>query len=264
MKYLKKFNEEYSSQTYGKISRNLLKKANDLPTSTFRERSIKSNLEKRAKNIKDHSIFIEKIENLNKWKEQLLENSPFGMFNLTIENVETGETLSGEFALSIEFDELAFMDEPENGIGLFVGIIPSSKELALEYMDKFPDSDMGNGFIWSMIVSLKYEISDDKVIMKSFEITDYDSDSNGGAIFSDKESAEKFKTLLKDIFGNKQLGYPSGYTDAVDIYDKLESCILHTTDSKNNTFGSDYNFKLQNISDFISKLNVKNDIGYLQ
>ena len=148
MKYLKKFNEEYSSQTYGKIARSITKKAKDLPTSTFRERSIKTNLENRAQKIKDHAKFIEDIENLNKWKEQLQENSPFGMFNLTIENSETGETLSGEFAINVNFDELAFSDDPENGpIGLFVGIIPSSKELALEYMDKFPDSDMGNGFI---------------------------------------------------------------------------------------------------------------------
>lgn len=260
MKYLKKFNEEYSSQTYGKIARGITKKAKDLPTSTFRERSIKTNLENRAQKIKDHAKFIENIENLNKWKEQLQENSPFGMFNLTIENSETGETLSGEFAINVNFDELAFSDDPENGpIGLFVGIIPSSKELALEYMDKFPDSDMGNGFIWSMIVSLNYEIVDGQVIMNGFKMDDYDSDSSGGAAFTNKGSAERFQMLLVDIFSNKELGYPSGYTDAADIYEKLKNCILIE-----NSFGSEYGFELKKVSDFISKLNLKQDIGYLK
>ena len=65
MKYLKKFNEEYSSQTYVKIARCITKKAKDLPTSTFRERSIKTNLENRAQKIKDHAKFIENIEKFN-------------------------------------------------------------------------------------------------------------------------------------------------------------------------------------------------------
>ena len=259
MKYLKKFNEEYSSQTYRKIAREVEKKAKELPTSTFRERSIKSDLESRALKIKDHSKFIENIENLAKWKDALQDYSPFGMYNLTVENIETGETLKGDFALSIHFDELAFSDDPEYGIGLFVGIIPSSKELVSEYLEKFPDSEMGNGFIWSMIVSLKYDIVDGQVILKNFELDDYDSDSYGGAIFSDRNSAESFKNLLIQIFNNPDLGYPSGYRDVDFIWEKLESCIL-----AENSFSSDYGFRLEDVADFIKTLNTREYIGYLR
>jgi hypothetical protein len=257
MKYLKKFNEEYSSQTYRKIAREVEKRAKDLPTSTLRERSIKSDLETRAQRIKDHSKFIENIENLAKWEDELKIHSPFGFYNLTVENPETGETLNGEFALSIHFDELAFSDEPEYGIGLFVGIIPSSKELVSEYLEKFPDCDMDNGFIWSMIVSLQYDIIDGQVIMKKFEISDYDGESYGSAVFTNRRSAENFKSLLVNIFSNKDLNYPSGYRDVDTIWEKLESCIL-----AENSFSSDYGFKLEDVANFISSKPTR-EIGYL-
>ena len=258
MKYLKKFNEEYSSDTYRKIARELEKKVKDLPTSTFRERKAKSDLESRSMKIKDHSKFIENMENLVKWEEELNLYAPFGFYNLTVENTETGETLSGEFALSINFDELAFSDEPEYGIGLFVGIIPSSKELVSEYLEKFPDCDMDNGFIWSMIVYLQYDIVDGQVIMKKFNLDDYDGESYGSSVFTDRESALRFKTLLVSIFSNKDLEYPSGYRDVDTLWQKLESCIL-----AENSFSSEYGFKLEDVADFISKLNIRTDIVHL-
>ena len=75
---------------------------------------------------------------------------------------------------------------------------------------------------------------------------DYDEDMNGKVTFADRSSANKFKNLLIQFFTNKDLGYPSGYTDADDIYEKLETCIL-----AENSFSSDYGFKLEDAAEYI-------------
>jgi hypothetical protein len=42
------------------------------------------------------------------------------------------------------------------------------------------------------------------------------------------------------------LGYPSGYTDIEEMYEKLEACIL-----AENSFSSEYGFKLEDAAEYI-------------
>jgi hypothetical protein len=236
MKYLKKFNEELRPQTYMSAARKLDKLGHH----------------DRANALKDWAKETEKKEEMIKWQDRIQDYSPFGTFKMTIKNPEKrswtgkGDTLTGDFHLDINFDELAFSDEPENGITFFLGLIPSSEDLIYQYMDLCPDYDFGNGFFWGKIFTLKYDLSDDQVKFTKYELWDYDEDMNGKVAFADRASANKFKTLLIQIFSNPQLGYPSGYTDADDLYEKLTNTIL-----AENSFSSDYGFKLEDAADYI-------------
>ena len=75
---------------------------------------------------------------------------------------------------------------------------------------------------------------------------DYDDEMNGKINFADRASANKFKNLIIQIFSNPQLGYPSGYTDADDLYEKLTNTIL-----AENSFSSDYGFKLEDAAEYM-------------
>lgn len=230
MKYLKKFNEELRPQTYMSAARKLDKLGHT----------------DRANALKDWSREMEKKEEMIKWQDHIQDYAQFGTFKMTIKNPETGETLTGDFHLDINFDELSFSDEPENGICFFLGLIPSSEDLIYQYMDICPGYDFGNGFFWGKIFTLQYDLSDEQVKFTKYELFDYDDEMNGKVNFADRASANKFKTLLIQIFSNPQLGYPSGYTDADDLYEKLTNTIL-----AENSFSSDYGFKLEDAAKYI-------------
>jgi len=229
MKYLKKFNEELRPQTYLSAARKLDKLGHH----------------DRAKALKDWAREMETKEEMVKWRDRIQDYAPFGTFKMNIKNTETGETLTGDFHLDISFDEMAFSDEPESGISFFIGLIPTSEDLINQYMELCPDYDFGNGFFWGKIFNLEYELGD-TVTFTKWNFWDYDEDMNGKITFADRGSANKFKTLLIQFFTNKDLGYPSGYTDADDIYEKLETCIL-----AENSFSSDYGFKLEDAAEYI-------------
>lgn len=229
MKYIKRFNEELRPQTYMSAARKLDKLGHT----------------DRANVLKDWAKETEKKEEMIKWQDRIQDYAQFGTFKLIIKNTETNETLTGDFHLDVNFDELAFSDGPESGITFFLGLIPTSEDLIYRYMELCPDYDFGNGFFWGKIFTLGYEL-EDMVKFTKWNMWDYDDEMNGKIYFADRSSANKFKNLLIQIFSNPQLGYPSGYTDADDLYEKLTNCIL-----AENSFSSDYGFRLEDAAEYI-------------
>lgn len=242
MKYLKRFNEELNSSTYMSASRKLNKMGHT----------------DRAAELKDWSQQTERKEEMVKWKDRLRDYSPFGTYKINIVNPETGEKLTGDFALDINFDELSFEDTFESakdgdndikdvGIPLFIGLIPTSEELMKKCEEIMPAAEFGNGMFWGTVISLDFDVISNQVNFTKFVLDNYDEGLSGDVSFADRASASKFKTLLKNIFTNPELGYPSGYNDADSLYQKLEQVILIQQ-----SFSSDYGFELKQVADFIN------------
>jgi hypothetical protein len=248
MKYLKRFNEELKPRTY----MNAAKKLTDLGHTD------------RANTLKDWANESEKREDMIKWKERVQEYSAFGTYKVNIVNPDLinppfGEKYTGDFYLDINFDELAFEDNFEyekekdpnniNGVGIFffIGLIPTSEEVLKKCEEVMPDAEFGNGMFWGMSCGIDFKVENGQVILEKFTLEDYDENLSGNVSFADRASAGKFKNLLKSIFSNPDLNYPSGYTDADSIYQKLEQVILIQQG-----FSSDYGFELKNVADFIN------------
>ena len=243
MKYLKRFNEELRPRTY-------LSAAKKLTTIGHTDR---------ANTLKDWANETEKREEIAKWKEQLQNYSPFGIYKMNVVNPETGEKLTADFALDVNFDELAFEDsfeyekekDPNNVSGVniffFIGLIPTSEELIKKCEEIMPEPEFGNGMFWGMCFGIDFKVQNGEVIFDKFSLDDYDDNLSGNVSFADRASAGKFKNLLKSIFSNPDLNYPSGYTDADSLYQKLEQVILIQQG-----FSSDYGFELKNVADFIN------------
>jgi hypothetical protein len=243
MKYLKRFNEELRPRTY-------LSAAKKLTAIGHTDR---------ANALKDWAGETERREEITKWKEQLQNYSPFGIYKVNVVNPETGEKLTADFALDVNFDELAFEDnfeyekqkDPNNisevSIFFFVGLIPTSEEVLKKCEEVMPEPEFGNGMYWGMSCGIDFKVENGQVILDKFALDDYDDNLSGNVSFADRASAGKFKNLLKSIFSNPDLNYPSGYTDADSIYQKLEQVILIQQG-----FSSDYGFELKNVADFIN------------
>jgi hypothetical protein len=243
MKYLKRFNEELKPRTY-------LSAAKKLTAIGHTDR---------ANALKDWAGETEKREEITKWKEQLQNYSPFGIYKVNVVNPESGEMFTADFALDINFDELAFEDnfeyekqkDPNNvnevSIFFFVGLIPTSEELIKKCEEIMPEPEFGNGMYWGMCFGIDFKVQNGEVILDKFRLDDYDDNLSGNVSFADRASAGKFKNLLKSIFTNPDLNYPSGYTDAASLYEKLEQVILIRQG-----FSSDYGFELKNVADFIN------------
>lgn len=245
MKYLKRFNEELKPRTY-------LSAAKKLTAIGHTDR---------ANALKDWAGETEKREEITKWKEQLQNYSPFGIYKVNVVNPESGEMFTADFALDINFDELAFEDnfeyekqkDPNNvnevSIFFFVGLIPTSEELIKKCEEIMPEPEFGNGMYWGMCFGIDFKVQNGEVILDKFRLDDYDDNLSGNVSFADRASAGKFKNLLKSIFTNPDLNYPSGYTDAASLYEKLEQVILIRQG-----FSSDYGFELKNVADFINTI----------
>lgn len=245
MKYLKRFNEELKPRTY-------LSAAKKLTAIGHTDR---------ANALKDWAGETEKREEITKWKEQLQNYSPFGIYKMNVVNPETGEKLTADFALDVNFDELAFEDsfefekqkDPNNVSGVniffFIGLIPTSEELIKKCEEIMPEPEFGNGMYWGMCFGIDFKVQNGEVILDKFSLDDYDDNLSGNVSFADRASAGKFKNLLKSIFTNPDLNYPSGYTDAASLYEKLEQVILIRQG-----FSSDYGFELKNVADFINTI----------
>lgn len=243
MKYLKRFNEELNPRTY-------LSAAKKLSAIGHTDR---------AEELKDWAKETEKREEITKWKDRLQDYGLFGTYKLNIVNPETDEKFTADFNLDINFDELAFEDnfewqkekDPNNvddvSIFFFIGLIPTSEEVLRKCIEIMPDSDFGNGFFWGMSCGIDFKVQKGQVILEKFTLDDYDENVAGNVSFADRSSANKFKTLLKNIFSNPELNYPSGYTDVEYLYQKLEQVICIQQ-----SFSSDYGFELKDVADFIN------------
>lgn len=249
MKYLKRFNEELKSGTYYNAARKLKK----------------MNQPDRADALKKWGDKVEFSENLVKWRESVEEFKPFGSFKLKVTNAKTKESLTGDFYMAFNFDADAFADsyesERENNtteetepdieniwFTFFIGIVPTTEELMMEYNKVIPEAEFDNGFTWAFSLSIISDIRDGKVELTGLQIDNYDVDSYGDINFVDRPSAGKFKTILKRLFTDPDLKYPSGRTDVTTMYEGLERCVLVECG-----FSSDYGFELKEIGDFIDK-----------
>ena len=74
-----------------------------------------------------------------------------------------------------------------------------------------PESEFGNGMFWAMCFGIDFKVQNGEVILDKFTLDDYDENLSGNVSFADRASAAKFKNLLKSIFSNPELNYPSGY-----------------------------------------------------
>lgn len=245
MKYLKRFNEELKASTYMSAARKLAKIGHT----------------DRAEELKAWAGETERKEEMVKWKDMIQNYSPFGVYKMNIVNPESSEKLTSDFALDVNFDELSFEDnfeyekekDPNNikgvSIFFFIGLIPTSEEVLRKCEEVMPDPEFGNGMFWGMACTIDFKVQNGEVIFDKFKLEDYDENISGNVSFADRASASKFKNLLKSIFTNSELNYPSGYTDAASLYEKLEQVILIRQG-----FSSDYGFELKNVADFINTI----------
>lgn len=244
MKYLKKFNEELRPRTY-------LSAAKKLTAIGHTDR---------AKKLKDWAEETEKREEVQKWKDNLQDYALFGTYKMNIVNPETEEKLTADFYLDLSFDELAFEDNFEyekekdsNNIKdvsmfFFIGLIPTSEETLRKCMEIMPEPEFGNGMFWGMSCGIDFKVEKGQVVLEKFALDDYDDSLSGNVSFADRASAGRFKTLLKNIFSNPELNYPSGYTDVEYMYQKLEQVICIQQG-----FSSEYGFELKDVADFINQ-----------
>lgn len=243
MKYLKRFNEELRPSTYMSAAKKLTAIGHT----------------GRANALKDWAGETEKREEMSKWKDRLQDYGLFGSYKMNIVNPETEEKFTGDFYLDINFDEMAFEDSfeyekennPDNikGVSIlfFIGLIPTSEETLRKCVEIMPDPEFGNGMFWGMSCDLELQIINDRLTFTKFSLDDYDDNLSGNVSFADRASAGKFKNLLKSIFSNPELNYPSGYTDVEYMYQKLEQVICIRQ-----SFSSDYGFELKQAADFIN------------
>lgn len=243
MKYLKRFNEELRPRTYLSAA----KKLKDIGHTD------------RAKALEDWAEETEKREEIIKWKDRLQDYGLFGTYKINVVNPENGEKFTDDFYLDINFDEMAFEDNFEYekeknpneikdiSIFFFIGLIPTSEETLRKCMEIMPEPEFGNGMFWGMSCGIDFDVIKNEVKLKKFMLDDYDDNLSGNVSFADRASANKFKTLLKNIFTNPELNYPSGYTDVEYMYQKLEQVIL-----VQQGFSSEYGFDLKQVADFIN------------
>jgi len=245
MKYLKRFNEELNSNTYNSAARKLTKLGHT----------------DRAAELKSWAQETERKEELIKWKQEIQTYSPFGIYKMNIVNPESGEKLTTDFALDISFDADSFEDnfefekqkDPNNindvSLSFFVGLIPTSEDVLKKCEEVMPEPEFGNGMFWGMFCGVDFKVVKGKVVIEKFALDNYDENLSGEVSFANRASANKFKTLLKNILTKTDLNYPSGYHDADSLYQKLEQTICIQQ-----AFSSDYGFELKDIADFISAI----------
>lgn len=237
MKYLKRFNEELKPQTYMSAARKLDKMGHT----------------DRAEDLKKWANKMESDEEMVKWKKSLNDFSKFGIFKMNVVNPETGEKLVGDFAIDIHFDEMLFEDSAgdyEGSFGFFMGIIPTSEELLSKCEEVMPEADLGNGFYWASIFSIDYQIEkNQEVKLTKWNLFNYDEGLSGEISFADRQSAQRFKNLLKRCITDREFDYPSGYNNAKNMQEVMERSIL-----AGRSFSIDYGFELEDIADFINKI----------
>jgi hypothetical protein len=242
MKYLKKFNEELKSETYRRASYKLKKLGH----------------EDRSKELADWSKKVEGDENLVKWEEHKSELSKFGKFKLKITNPDTNQTFTGDFYLSLHLDRMFFQDsldeiadDKEGVFWIAIGIVPADEKTLNDCMEYLPDNDMSNGFFWGLSLSLEFKIEHEQIKFTGYSIKNYDESVSGDVKIADRASAGKFKTLLKNMFGNPDFNYPSGYNDFQYFYE-----MVYLVFGAQFGLSSDYGFSPEVITDFINTMSA--------
>jgi hypothetical protein len=237
MKYLKRFNEELKPQTYMSAARKLDKMGHT----------------DRSEDLKKWAQKVELDENVDKWKKKVNDFSKFGIFKMNVVNPETGEKLVGDFAIDMNFDEMVFEDsvgDYEGSFGFFMGIIPTSEELLSKCEEVMPNPELGNGFYWASIFSIDYQIENNQEVkLTKWNLFNYDEGLSGEISFADRQSAQRFKNLLKRCITDREFDYPSGYNNAKNMQEVMERSILVSQ-----SFSIDYGFELEDIADFINKI----------
>lgn len=235
MKYLIKFNEELDSQTYKRAAFKL-KKLGHID---------------RYQDMKDWTIKVEDKENLEKWKKNVEEFSNFGKFRLEITNPETKTSFTGDFYFDMVLDRDVFGDSlsetisnKQGYIWFAIGIIPVDQETLDQCLKNFPDNDMGNGFFWGLSLALYFTLENEKIEFTKLELHNYDEYISGDIKIVDRGSAGRLRNLLIKMFSDKQLGYPSGYTDIVDFYEMFNEFFVNQGLGK-------YGLTPELVSDFI-------------
>lgn len=246
MKYLKRFNEELRPSTYMSAARKIKKTIGDTD---------------RAGKLEDWARKMEMDESMIRWRENVKELSKYGTFKMNIKNPETGKVLTDDFYLDIGFDTLAMEDNylsekessPDNFTAMFpfhIGIIPMNEETINKCEEMMPCAEFGNGFYWGSFFSIEFTVKGDDLTLTGFSLDNYDDSLSGDVSFADRASAGKFKNLIKKILLEKDLDYPSGYTDSKNLYEVLEKSILAEC-----SMSSDYGLTLEQIAEYINTIN---------
>jgi hypothetical protein len=241
MKYLKRFNEELKPSTYSRAAMKLKKLGHD----------------SRAKELEDWSDKRRIDEGLLLWKENVKRFSKFGKFKLNIKNPKTDEKLTGDFYLDLILDRDSFgeslpdfINDKKGSFWIAGGIIPVDEETLNKCMEILPDpDDLHNGFFWGLSLSLYFIIESNTIEFNNYELNDYDSSLSGNVSIADRASANRLKTLLKNMFSKKDYNYPSGYNDFDNFYDMVWSVF-----GAQYGLSSDYGFSPEIITDFINTL----------
>jgi hypothetical protein len=241
MKYLKRFNEELNPMTYQRAAWKLKKKGHI----------------GRAKELEDWSHKREKDESMIKWEKRVEEMSKFGTYKLNIKNKDTGKVFTGDFHLELIMDRDSFADQLDDmkseGKGDFfitVGIIPTNKEVLDKCEEIMPEPEFYNGFYWGMFIIMKFDLGT-SLEFKSFELDNYDSSMAGEVSIADRGSAGRLRNLIKKLFTDPSLNYPSGYRDFDSFYDMIQQkfCIEYG-------LSADYGFDVEQVADFINTLSA--------
>lgn len=249
MKYLKKFNEELSPRIYRNASKKLSKIGHI----------------KRSQALIDWASTQQKKEEFKNWKENIELYKQFGTYKFTIDsnildNDGNIKSLTDDFYLFMSFDSDGFGDivtseraEDSNfssSFCFYVGIIPTNEETIEKCNKLFKCPEFDNGFYWSNVILMDFEVKGGVVSLNGFEIDNYDENLSGICKIADRKTAVQLKNLLISIFTDK-LNYPSSMTNVNFMYNHLENSILIE-----NSFSSDYGFKIEQLADFVGKLPI--------
>jgi hypothetical protein len=244
MKYLKRFNEELDPFTYRKAANKLRKKGHV----------------KRADDLDSWSQEMDTKLSLKKWEDRVEKMKEFGTYKLEIE--VSDEKIVGDFYLELIPDRDAFADDlqylRDDGIHFWFGIIiiPTTKELLDKCINFLPDGDFGNGGFWGMsfTIFVEYDTDTTGLKVKNFSLDNYDTSLSGDVSIKDRRSANRFRKLIIDIFSDKNLNYPSGYTDFDTVWDLWDLYF-----GANLGLSGDYGWESNDIADFFKKHTSAND-----
>lgn len=245
MKYLKKFNEELKSGTY-KSASNKLKKLGHVD---------------RANELESFAKTRKYKENLIKWSEVVKKYSKYGTFKMNIDidpanGLICKSPFSDDFYLAIIFEDDQFSDcfdeIGKNYLSFFVGIIPKNEEIIKKIHDIDPDVFFDNGFYFAFEFFIIFNIDDDNnLTMNEHGINNIEESIN--ISIADRQSAGKFKSLLKRIFNDHDFDYPSANTQTTTIWKLLEKTLMFDNNLSDVNCG-EYGFELHDIGDFINKI----------
>lgn len=211
MMYIKKFNEELSSETYSSAADKL---------SRLSKKSGNKEFSKRADSLKHHG----EIQGI---KNNIREFSKYGKTTITSQYNEEGDTVSGDFYLNIFFEPLYFeetyqnyLNKDEISLNLSFGIIPVDMETR-EKFSILPDDDFSNGFFWGGWITLDLKDKGDGIEFSNIDVCSYDYNVTGRISFT-RQLCLLIKKHLVACF-DKNVDYN---IDGYKMYDILEEEVL--------------------------------------